>query len=87
VAPAAVKSATGSSIGDLIIVGLFSTGTVAVIANIAGSYLKRKRRTLGEVEDGQREVTLTGQSPADQLRLLHMVMAEDDDDDHMRADG
>jgi hypothetical protein len=36
---------------------------------------------------GDVEVTLTGQSPADQLRLLHMVMAEDDDDDHMRADG
>jgi hypothetical protein len=77
--PDGAKSAVGSSIGELVITGLLSTGTIAGIANIVSACLKRHNGRAVTVKKGDLEVTLTGQSPKDQFELLRTLMAEEED--------
>jgi hypothetical protein len=78
-APAGAKSAVGSSIGQLVITGMLSTGTIAGIANIVSAYLKRHNGRTVTVKKGDLEVTLIAQPPKVQLELLRTLMAEEED--------
>jgi hypothetical protein len=74
--PAGAKSGVGASIGELIVTGLLSTGTIAGIANIIGAYLKRHNGRSVKVKSGDKEITITGQSPDEQLELLRTILVE-----------
>lgn len=84
--PDGAKSGTASSIGELVLTGVLSTGTIAAVTRVIGDFLKRNADRSVTVRRGDTEITLTGQSQKEQLELLRATLSEVSDADRLPAE-
>lgn len=75
-APAGSKSGTVSTIGELVLSGVFSVATVTAIAKVIISYLDRTKARSVSWSDGNRVVKITAVSKRDQRRLVEKLFSE-----------
>lgn len=74
------KSSTATSIGELIVTGVVSAGSIAALTQLISTYLRRHDGRSIVVRNGDTEIELSGQSQEEQQELLDRLLAGVSDD-------
>ena len=78
-APAGSKSGIATSIGDLILRGTLSAGSVTALTGVIVAWIKRTGARSVTVKRGKDEYTITGMSAADQHKLVDWLTSTPDE--------